>query len=188
MQYLFKIQKILMDPITGRLLSQSSIEHLFYLIASQLFRPIPAFRGPHDISEIRDICVIKDWPHIELLHQIFQFLMTGPFSVSTLIGSEFVSRLIRQSDSPVFDERHEIEVDLRIILQLYKHHRRIVLGGLLSKLIAFLEGVRVFTSSIGAVLRLFLHYFENLREPITQSHFLMFRTVFLSTFWNRPCF
>jgi hypothetical protein len=185
---LFRIHKALVDPTTGKMLSQSSIHHLFRLISSKLFRPIPSFRGPSELFDLTDICIVKNWSHIELFHQMLQFLMRDPHTCGSFIDADFVSQLIRQLDSPVYEERHELEVDLRIVIELYKRHRRLILQGLLAKVISFLDGVRTFSASIDHVLRLFQCYFASIPGQMPQSNFLMFRTVFYPLFGTELSF
>lgn len=182
LETLANIFRIVDDPVSRRSLPQSSIEELFEMIKLHIFHDIPAFKPPNEFSEIVATYVVKNWEHIEIVHMILQTLMKDQSTFCHLIDKEFTFKLVRQLDTPVFEEQQEIEKDLKIILESYVGYRTHILHCMLTKLIAYLDGVKYLSWSVGPILRLFLSYFNSLSGPVKQSNFLLFRTVFYPLF------
>jgi hypothetical protein len=170
------------DPVLSSLLPVTAFTDLFSLVEGHLFRPIPAFSPPNAFSEVSEIWVVKNWVHVLAAHRILQILLLDYERFSQLIRPEFTAQLVQQLDTPVPEEQQEIETDLHLLLQKYYGFRRPILRCMLSKLVAYLDGVTYITWSVGPVLRLFLTYFGTLPGPVKQSNFLLFRNVFYPLF------
>jgi serine/threonine-protein phosphatase 2A regulatory subunit B' len=164
------------------LLPENAIPDLFALVETHLFRPIPAFSPPNMFSEVSEIYVVKNWVHVLMAHRILQLLLLDSERLSRLLQPDFTAQLVQQLDTPVPEEQQEIEADLHLLLQNYQGFRRPILRCMLSKLVAYLDGVTHITWSVGPVLRLFLTYFRTLPGPVKQSNFLLFRNVFYPLF------
>ena len=182
LETLGNILRIVEDPVSRMSLPQSSIEELFEMCKMHVFRDIPAFKPPNEFSEFSCIYVVKNWEHIEVVHMILQSLMRDQAAFCPLIDKEFTFKLVHQLDSPVFEEQQEIENDLKIILESYVGYRSHILHCMLTKLIAYLDGVKYLSWCVAPILRLFLSYFNSLSGPVKQSNFLLFRTVFYPLF------
>lgn len=99
-----------------------------------------------------------------------------------MLTPDFASQLVHQLDTPVSEEREEVECDLHLLLGDYAGFRRPMLRIMLAKLVCYLDNVTYLTLSIAPILRLLLTYFNTLSGPVKQSAFLLFRTVFYPLF------
>jgi hypothetical protein len=182
---------ILSDSALRVMLSPEFFKALFSALEPDLHRSIPAFTAPNAFSEVPTIYAVKNWNHVLFAHRIVQLMTLDREMFSPLLTAEFASFLVHQLETPVLEEREEVEAELHILLGDYVGFRRPMLCIMLAKLVAYLDGVKYLTLSIAPILRLLLTYFTTVRGPIKQTHFLLFRTVFyplftreLSTFYE----
>ncbi|OHS97801.1 hypothetical protein TRFO_09219 [Tritrichomonas foetus] len=176
------IHTIISDPVLRNAISPNTYIELLEFIKSHIFRKIPTFQTPNEFSEVPMNFVVKNWEHIEIVHQIFQILLQDIESCAPMLDDDFTFKLVQQLDSPFYDESNIIEQELAFILQNYVGYRTNILRHLLSRVILYLDGVHTYTLSMAPILRLFLDYFRSLPLPLKQSNFLLFRTVFYPLF------
>jgi hypothetical protein len=155
---------------------------LFAILEPDLRRSIPAFSPPNAFSEVPTAYAVKNWNHVLFAHRIVQLIIGDRVVFGPLLTPEFASRLVHQLDTPVFEEREEVETALHLLLSDYVGFRRPMLRIMLAKLVAYLDGVRYLTLSIAPILRLLLTYFKTLSGPVKESTFLLFRHVFYPLF------
>lgn len=176
------IYEMITDPSIMQSLSSDIFTNLFEMIKQHIFRPLPQFYDINEFSTISQNYIIKNWDHIEIVHNIFQFLMEEIDIIGPRLDDDFTFKLTKQLQSPVYDESIIIEKELAFILQNYFGYRQNILRHLLSPVISYLDGISYYTLSIPPILRLFLDYFLSLPLPISQNNFLLFRTVFYPLF------
>jgi translation initiation factor IF-1 len=157
-------------------------KELFAVLEPTLQRSIPAFTAPNAFSEIPTVYAIRNWNHVLIAHRIVQVMIEDREVFGPLLTPEFGAKLVHQLETPVSEEREEVEAALHLLLAHYAGFRRPMLRIMLAKLVAYLDGVKWLTLAIGPILRLLLTYFATLRGPVKQSNFLLFRTVFYPLF------
>jgi hypothetical protein len=173
---------ILNEPSLRATLPKEFYRELFSTLEPDLRRSIPAFRPPNTFSEVPVIYIIKNWTHVLVAHRIVQSIIQDRFVFTPLFEPAFAAGLVHQLDTPVFEEREEVETALHILMADYAGFRRPMLRIMLAKLVAYLDGVKYLTLSIAPILRLLITYFSTLNGPIKQSNYLLFRTVFYPLF------
>ena len=155
---------------------------LFEMIKQHIFRKIPDLPDFNEYSNISQNYIVKNWDHIEIIHNIFQYVIEDIEKIGPQLDDDFTIKLVNQLESPVYEESITIEKELSFFLQNYFGHRQNILRHILSPVISYLDGISYYTFCMPPILRLFLDYFLSLPFPINQSNFLLFRTVFYPLF------
>ncbi|KAK8860990.1 hypothetical protein M9Y10_012682, partial [Tritrichomonas musculus] len=179
---LSNIYELLTDELLLDSIPQSIYFNLFEVIKQHIFRPLPKFHDINEFSEVPQNYIVKNWDHIDIIHNIFSLLMKNIYKFGPCLNDDFTLNLVQQLSSPSYEESITIEKHLSYILQNFVGYRQNVLRHLLSRVISYLDGITYYTLSISSILRLFLDYFNSLPLPINQTNFLLFRTVFYPLF------